>query len=157
MIKRKPRNKMSKKFDTLKPIKFEQLGTEDDPCFGKHLDPKCDECLRCGDSELCAIMMQQNNMLKRAKIEANQNFKDIEEKNMKLADPVKVKKMVKFRVREMAKLSKKGISIDAVVNDIHLTYHLHGYSRKRIIKIIDIMVEKSSHLIKKDNKLKYSA
>lgn len=156
-VKRKPRNKMSKKFDVLKPITFEQLGTEEDPCFGKHLDPKTDECSRCGDSELCAIMMQHNNMLKRAKIEAKQGFKDIQEKDLKLADPKKVKLMVKSRVKELAKLNKKGISLDEVVNDIHVTYHLHGYSKKRIAKIINIMVEKSSRLLIEKNKLKYTA
>lgn len=154
-IKRKARNKMSKIHDTLKPITLEMLGTEDDPCFGKHLDPKNETCARCGDCEICAIVMQQNNHLKRAEVESKGTFKDLEEKDLKLVDKAEVKKMVRKRIRELAKLKPKGQDIQYVVDDIHSTYVMHGYTKKRILKIINLMAEKSETLSITNNKLKF--
>lgn len=146
---------MSKTIDVLQPVTIDMLGTNDDPCFGKHQDPKCEECQRCGDSELCAIMMQQNNHIKRAEIEAAGNFKDLEEKDAKLADPKVVRKMVRRRVRELAKLKPKGQPLDYIIDDIHSTYVMHGYTKKKIARLIDRMVENSSNLSIKNNKIKF--
>lgn len=66
------------------PITLDQLGTDDDPCFGKHYDSSAPECQRCGDSELCLIKQAQLNSLTRAKIEEQQRFKDIEPEELKL-------------------------------------------------------------------------
>lgn len=154
-IKRKPRTKLSKTMDTLKPITLEMLGTADDPCFGKHQDPRTPECLRCGDSELCAIMMAQNNHIKRAKIEAEGKFKDLEEKDLKLADKKLIRKKVKRRVRELAKLKPKGQPMQYVIDDIHATYVMHGYTKERIEKVIKKMADKSSNLSITNNKIKF--
>lgn len=154
-MKRKPRNKMSKTIDVLKPVTLDMLGTEDDPCFGKLFEPKAEECSRCGDCELCAIMMQQNNHINRAKIEAEGTFKDLEEKDMKLADPKMVRKMVRRRVKELAKLKPKGQDLDYIIDDIHATYVMHGYTKKKITRLIDRMVENSSNLSIKNNKIKF--
>lgn len=154
-IQRKARNKMSKKIDILKPVTLDMLGTEEDPCFGKFNDPKSPECSRCGDCELCAIVMQQNLHLKRAKIEAESKFKDLEEKDMQLADPKKVRKMVKRRVRELAKMKPNGQSVDFIIDDVHAIYVMHGYTKKRIRRIIDTMIEKSSQLSIKNNTIKF--
>lgn len=146
---------MSKNLDVLKPITIEMLGTAEDPCFGKFQDPKCAECQRCGDSEICAIMMQQNNHLKRAKIEAEGTFKDLEEKDSKLADPKLVRKMVRKRVRELAKLKPKGQDIQYIIDDIHSTYVMHGYTKNKIGRLIDRMVENSETLSIKNNQIKF--
>lgn len=148
-VQRKRRKKISKKVDTLKPIPqltIDQLGTSDDPCFGKHFSPKADECSRCGDSEICAIMMMHKNKIKRAEIEAEQTFKDMEEEKEPLrADPIQVKKMVRARIKE---LSKKKMKVSEVISDIHATYNLQGYSMKRIQKIIGIMEEAGKVTVK---------
>lgn len=143
MATRKPRKKLSKKLNTLVPISnvtLEQLGTADDPCFGKLFDPKTDECSRCGDSEICAIKMMQNNNLKRAEVEAKHKFKDIEEEKDPLkADPLIIKKMVRRRIKELIKLKMKPERIAA---DVNATYATQGYSIKRVLKFIDIIKNK---------------
>lgn len=143
MADRKPRKKLSKKVDVLSPVSnitLEQLGTADDPCFGKLFDPKADECSRCGDSEICAIKMMQNNQVKRAKVESKTKFKDIEEINDPLkADPLKVKKMVRARIKELLKLKMKD---EKIIADVHATYIMQGYSKKRVQKIINIIKKK---------------
>lgn len=134
---------MVKKVDVLSPVSqitLEQLGSADDPCFGKHFDPKAEECSRCGDSEICAIKMMQNNTMKRAKIEAETKFKDIEEKNDPLlADPLQVKKMVRRRIKELIKLKFKD---ERISTDVHATYGNQGYSIKRVLKIINLIKNK---------------
>lgn len=152
-IKRKSRNKMSKNHDILKPITIEMLGTEDDPCFGKHQDPRTPECSRCGDAEICAIVMAQNTAIKRAQIESKQKFKDLEPE--KLADKKVVRKMVRKRVFELAKLKSKGYPLQGVIDDIHSTYVMHGWTKKKIKNLIDNMVENSSKLSIKDNHIKF--
>lgn len=143
MATRKPRKKLSKKLNTLVPISnvtLEQLGTADDPCFGKLFDPKTDECSRCGDSEICAIKMMQNNNLKRAEVEAKHKFKDIEEEKDPLkADPLVIKKMVRRRIKELIKLKMKPERIAA---DVNATYATQGYSIRRVLKFIDIIKNK---------------
>ena len=143
MATRKPRKKLSKQVEILSPVSqitLEQLGTADDPCFGKHFDPKAEECSRCGDSELCAIKMMQKNHIKRAEIEAKTKFKDIEEtKDPLKGDPLVVKKMVWARIRELRKLKMKE---EKIVADVHATYVMQGYSKKRILKIINIIKKK---------------
>ena len=74
---REPREK-TPKVDLMEPINIAQFGTEDDPCFGKLYNLSTPECKRCGDSELCAIVMAQNNHTKRLEIEADTRFKDLE-------------------------------------------------------------------------------
>lgn len=74
---RVPRNK-TEDIDLMEPIDITQFGTDQDPCFGKEYNLSTPECKRCGDSELCAIVMGQNNHIKREKIEAEGRFKDLE-------------------------------------------------------------------------------
>ena len=74
---REPREK-TKGIDLMEPINITQFGTDDDPCFGKEYNLSTPECKRCGDSELCAIVMGQNNHIKRKTIEDNNRFKDLE-------------------------------------------------------------------------------
>lgn len=155
-IKRKPRNKMSKTVDILRPINLNIIGSADDPCFGRFNEPKCEACSRCGDAEICAIVMQQKNALKRGEVEESSTFKDMEEKDMTLADKKKVRKMVKNRIRELARIGRRqGIGMEQVIFDVHSTYAMHGFTRKRVEKLINIMVEKSDHLYIDKNLLKY--
>lgn len=77
---RKSRNNLSTKSDVdiMKPIPLELIGTVDDPCFGKLNDPNAEECNRCGDCELCAIIQSQNLHVKRKAVEEKQPFKDMQ-------------------------------------------------------------------------------
>lgn len=79
-MKRKPRTTEAiQKIDTMKPILFTDLGTDKDPCFGKHYSIAAAECKRCGDCDVCAIL-SQNSIHKESKAEEKKGrFKDIEE------------------------------------------------------------------------------
>lgn len=144
---------MSKILDTLKPITVEMLGTEDDPCFGKHLDPRTPECSRCGDAEICGIIMQQKLHIRRAQEEKENNFKDLELE--KKADPALIKKMIRRRIKELAKLNKKGESVDVVVDDIHSTYVMHGWTKVKVKRFIEKFCEKSEYLSINKDTIKY--
>ncbi len=95
---RKSRTKLSKDtdIDIMKPISLELIGTADDPCFGKLNDPNADECNRCGDCELCAIVQSQKLHVKRKEIEDKQPFKDIQKvKVSKIAILKALKRIIK--------------------------------------------------------------
>lgn len=78
--KRKSREDIDKdKINILKPVDPMIFGTADDPCFGKHHSLKAEECLVCGDSEFCSIVMAQNLHKDRLQVESNQEMKDLDE------------------------------------------------------------------------------
>lgn len=77
--------------DFMAPLDITMFGGEDDPCFGKLHLPTAKECKRCGDNEVCAIVMAQRAHGKRAKEEAKMVVHSKEEKNM---DIVSIHKFV---------------------------------------------------------------
>jgi hypothetical protein len=157
-IKRKPRTKLIKKMDITKPITLEMLGSSEDPCFGKLHDSREPACQRCGDNEICAIAMGQLNHLKRAEVEANQKFKDLEEKNIKPTVDIKViKKSIKKRIREIIKMaSTKGIPKDEIIHDIFASYSKDGITKKTISNLIDRVEAKSDNITLKNNRYTWS-
>jgi len=70
----------------LTPFDVRQLGTDDDPCFGKLYDLKAEECKVCGDIEVCAIAFSQKLTLKRLEIESEGSFKDLDEAKFRSGD-----------------------------------------------------------------------
>lgn len=97
----------------IKPFDLTKFGTKDDPCFGKFFDLSAEECRQCGDSELCAIALAQNQIKKRKEIESKESFKDMEdaeqdikEKNIQKYIRKKVKKGLTV-IRAMKRASKK--------------------------------------------------
>ena len=77
---RKSRSNIDKsKFDLLKPIDVLSMGSDNDPCFGKHYDLLAKECRMCGDSEFCAIVKSQNLKINNLLESGDQKYKDIEE------------------------------------------------------------------------------
>lgn len=147
--KRKPRNKMAKKKpDLTVPLDISEYGSENDPCFGKLYDPRAPECQRCGDCEICSIVLGQNNHLLRNKIEKKQKFKDIEELGItKKIDPKVIRKSIRNRIREMARMgADKGVSITLVVDDVFASYFKDGFTKEKITRILNAMIEKSNKL-----------
>lgn len=143
---------MSQKFDTLKPITIDQLGTKDDPCFGKHFSISAPECQRCGDSELCAIVLAQKNHVKRAKEESKGAFKDLEKP--KQIDKKEIRKRVVARILELVKASPQGVLYDKVLDDIKGSYSKFNLSLERLTTILKKTIKKHS-LTHKNNKLKW--
>lgn len=116
---RTPREK-TKGVDLMEPVDITQFGTKDDPCFGKEYNLSAPECKRCGDSELCAIVMGQNNNLKRKDLESKNRFKDLEIVD-KASNPALVE-WVKVKIAE-------GLSSSEIVVKAKKTY---GSTRKEI-------------------------
>lgn len=140
---------MSKKFDTLKPITIDQLGTKDDPCFGKHYSISAPECQRCGDCELCAIVISQKNHIKRAQKEAEGKFKDLEKPEV--VDKKQIRKQVVNRILELVKSSgKNGVAFKIVFDDIKGAYSKFGFSLQRLKVILNKTIKKNSLTHKND-------
>lgn len=80
MNKRTSRKDLSKdkSIDLMKPLQFDKLGGDEDPCFGKLHDPTAGECQVCGDAEICSIVFSQKLHIKRDKIEEENSFKDMQ-------------------------------------------------------------------------------
>ena len=158
--KRKSRDKISKKkLDLRLPISIDKFGTADDPCFGKHNDPRCDECKRCGDAEICAIAMGQTNHLLRSEQEMKSAFKDLEELNIpQEKDKKKLTRDIKKRVRGMIKMGAgKGVLIDDVIDDIFATYSKDGFKKSRIKKVILNMAEMTNKFTLTKNQLTWKS
>lgn len=144
-VKRRPRRKLIKFMSLEKPITLEQLGTQDDPCFGKHYDPRTAECSRCGDSELCAIALGQLNKASRSKIEKKSRFKDLEELEIQSTkSPKEIRKEIKARVYELVRgAGKKGINKKEVIDDLFRVYMKDSYDQVKLGKILKKIVSKS--------------
>ena len=153
--KRKARKKISKKMDITQPITLEQLGTAEDPCFGKLYDPRTSECSRCGDCEFCAIAMGQLNNISRARVEKKAAFMDMEERDIKVkSNPKEIRKLVKARIYEMVESAgDKGISLKSVAIDIFSTFNKDGWRKNKAIKYIKLLEEKYGKLTLNQNRL----
>lgn len=88
--------KKMKKLDLSKPLDISILGSEDDPCFGKHHSLTASECSLCGDREICAVLSaQQSNVKLRKAEEAKHKFKDLEEAELMEAMQEDIHKVLK--------------------------------------------------------------
>lgn len=111
--KRKSRKSSIKETDEfLKPIDVTKFGTDDDPCFGKLYELSAEECKRCGDSPLCAVVFSQKMTVERKAIEDKSRFKDLErspqkEVNKTLTKWVKQKKAEGLKRSEIISMAKK--------------------------------------------------
>lgn len=140
MPKRKPR-RMTKGIDFLKPIDIKDLGTENDPCFGKHNSPKAPECMKCGDCELCAVVTAQNLIGKRTKVEGKQKFKDLEK------HPKQTLKSIRIKIKEYLKPYRgQYIAILDIIN----------YSRQQNLNESLCLKAIASMVKKYPNKYKYN-
>lgn len=90
--------------DLSKPI-IEVLGTEDDPCFGKHLVTDS-ACKRCGDSELCAVITAQKQAVERKKLSKENTYRDEEEEVILKERDKKINKTIRV-AKKMGNSDKK--------------------------------------------------
>ena len=68
------------KSDILTPLRVEDIGSNNDPCFGKAYDLTTDECKCCGDSELCACVFAQKQGSTRKELNKEMKFLDLQDK-----------------------------------------------------------------------------
>lgn len=144
---------MSKEVDLLQPITIEQLGTKKDPCFGKLYSISAPECQRCGDCELCAIVMGQKNHIKRAKEEKKNAYKDLE--TPKVLSKKEVREKVVARILEIVKgAGKNGVPYAVVLDDIKGSYSKFDFSLERLNVILKKTIRNNS-LTHKNSKIKW--
>ena len=139
-MKRVPRKepKEHKQIDRMEPIiNFENLGGENDPCFGKHYDLKAKECKKCGDCEICAIVSSQKGLMKQiGKQEAENSFKDLDEAKLIKEQNLQIEDLIKRKVK---KNPDKWLTIEKMVPVFVKAFNLlpktdEEYVRQRIIK-----------------------
>lgn len=82
--------------DIFEPMDISKIGTNNDPCFGKHYDLSTKDCKMCGDSELCCIKFSETLGKTRKQLESDNNYKDLET----LVDVQGCKKYYRKLVRE---------------------------------------------------------
>lgn len=72
--------KEHKELDIMTPFNYLDLGSNNDPCFGKHYSIKAKECSRCGDCEACAVVTSQKSFINEIAQQNNKSeFLDIQE------------------------------------------------------------------------------
>lgn len=129
------KKKESKSIDLFKPIDLARIGTPDDPCFGKEYDSRNTDCMNCGDVELCAIAMMQNNKIVRDSLAEKSDFKDLDEANfLDSEDEDKSKRLMKkysergYKKEKVKRLLQKRLNIDEERVDKLITkYYNNGY------------------------------
>lgn len=121
-LKKSKRSKGSKKnlpdistMPIFKPISIADIGTVNDPCFGKGYDLTTKECKQCGDSELCLVMFSKVNNTTRDKLNEENHYKDLDT----LIDIKGVKKHIRKLKRDGK--SKKEI-LEAVQTKFEIAY-----------------------------------
>lgn len=107
------KTKALKKGDILSPIKLSELGSDNDPCFGKLYDLTTSECKMCGDSELCSIKTAEFLGKTRKELEQANQYKDLDN----LVDKKGAKKY--FR-----QLKRKGTEKKEIIHKMSAKYEL---------------------------------
>ncbi len=127
--KRKSRDKVNKEeINLLKPLNLANFTLENDPCFGKHHDLKAPECNRCGDSEICSIIVAQGLNTERQEISRETPIKEFHDG----PDLKAVRKFIRGKL-------KKSVSQEAIITKVQNKWDL---KTKKIIKIIVKQIEK---------------
>ena len=110
------------KQNPLVPVDVTQLGSSQDPCFGKGYDLSTKECKLCGDSELCCIKMSQTLKVTRKELEEKNHYKDLET----LEDVNGIKKYIRGLKRKGKDrkeiVEKASIKFEVPKKDIRLIY-----------------------------------
>lgn len=110
------------KQNPLVPIDVTNLGSSQDPCFGKAYDLSTKECKLCGDSELCCIKMSQALNITRKELEAKNHYKDLET----LEDINGIKKYIRGLKRKGKTrreiVEKASVKFEVPKKDIRLIY-----------------------------------
>lgn len=106
-----------------KPVTVAELGTSNDPCFGKHYDLTTKECKMCGDSELCLVAFSQKMNKTRDELNEEHKFKDLDT----LIDIKGAKKYIRG-------LKKKGEDKKEILNKVQSKYEITREDARRIYK-----------------------
>ena len=104
-------------------IDVTQLGSNNDPCFGKGYNLSTKECKLCGDSELCALKMAQVLKITRKELEEKNHYKDLDT----LEDVEGIKKY-------MRSLKRKGLTRKEIVSKCNTKFEVPKKDLRIIFK-----------------------
>lgn len=114
MAKRKAREEIDFEEEALlAPLDIYNLGSSDDPCFGKLWDLTNQVCSSCGDIEICGIVFSQKAHIIHQEKELEKPYKDLEQhptkpfSKMVKADILKLKTRGYSKTKIAIKLAKK--------------------------------------------------
>lgn len=145
---REPHKKKLYKVNIMKPIIASELGSENDPCFGKHYSIKADECLRCGDADVCSIICQNQIHREIEKQASKGKFLDIEEAELVEAQNKKLETLIRKRAQ---KAEGKWVSFDKLITIVKEKFNLTDIDDPQIInrlikaaqKVKEVTINKS--------------
>ena len=125
---------MKQNIDLSKPLDLSSIGTDRDPCFGKHYDSLADECSRCGDAEFCTIAMGARLNTKRSKLESKQKFKDLEEGSHQRKEETQEKKVAKYMRVKLKATEESEMPYGRMVKKVMKKFEVDKNEAKDLIK-----------------------
>lgn len=128
---RKPHKKKKVEVDIMKPLLFTDLGTENDPCFGKHYSIAAAECKDCGDSDVCAILCQDKMHREYKEQEANNRFKDVEEGQLIDKQNKKLEKLLTIKAK---KKPNEWLSLSKLVPKVIEKFNLTDKEKLQVLQ-----------------------
>lgn len=141
---RTPRKTKSlRKIDIMKPLLFTDLGSDKDSCYGKHYSIAASECKRCGDSDVCAILSQNQLHKEIAKEEKKGRFMDVEEGELLDTQNKKIRKLLKIKGE---KTPGKWLSLSKLVPKVRDKFNLTEKDEPHILQRIVKAAEDSKNI-----------
>lgn len=112
--------------DIFKPLSITDIGSNNDPCFGKSYDLSTKECKLCGDSELCAIAFAQSMKTTRKDLESQNHYKDLDV----LVDTKGIKKFIRG-------LKRNGEEKKAIIQKVMRKYEITRDDARALYKSVN--------------------
>lgn len=139
--------------DVTIPFKYKDLGSANDPCFGKLYSIKAKECKLCGDCEACAVVTSQKGFIESiTKQNAKQPFLDIQEGE--LIDSQN-KQMLTYIQKKVKKSQTKQFSIKKLVEKFVEKFNLIEADSESVRQRAILMISKSKIISLTKDKKKY--
>lgn len=123
----------------MKPIDISIIGTNKDPCFGKHHSIKAIECQRCGDVEVCAIISSQQIHKEIAKAEKVGRFKDMEEAELIMDQNAIIKKLILRKIEKGKKPNLKKL-----LEKYTIQFNVHDQDKPNLKQRIKNIIQDAS-------------
>lgn len=149
---RKPHKKKKVEIDIMKPLLFTDLGTDNDPCFGKHYSIAAAECKRCGDADVCAILCQEGMHKEYKEQEAKNRFKDVEEGQF---IDKQNKKLEKLLINRAKKKPDTWLSLSKLVPKVIEKFNLTEKDKLQVLQRLIKAGENADNIVLNKSLTKY--
>lgn len=142
-IERKRHKKKKHHIDIMKPIIAADLGSENDPCFGKHYSIKADECKRCGDADVCAII-SQTKLIKEIEEESTKSeYLDVQEAELVDSQNKKLETLLKNKAK---KAPDKWLSLSKLIPTVTKKFNLTEKDNIQTLQRLIKAAERSKYI-----------